>query len=49
MEDGIAWDDPNLAIDWELDKYDIEKPILSEKDMHRPTLKESPTYFKVTK
>lgn len=34
---GIAFDDPDLAIDWPID---IQKAILSEKDQHHPTLKE---------
>ena len=33
---GIAFDDPDLAIDWPID---IAKAILSEKDQHHPTLK----------
>ena len=32
---GIAFDDPDLAIDWPIDK---EQAILSEKDQHHPTL-----------
>ena len=35
-EAAIAWDDPDLAIDWRIPK---EKAILSEKDRHHPTLK----------
>lgn len=34
---GIAFDDPDLAIDWPID---LSKAILSEKDKHHPTLKE---------
>ena len=34
---GIAFDDPDLAIDWPID---IAKAVLSEKDQHHPTLKE---------
>lgn len=34
---GIAFDDPDLAIDWPID---LTKAILSEKDQHHPTLKE---------
>lgn len=34
---GIAFDDPDLAIDWPID---IKKAVLSEKDQHHPTLKE---------
>lgn len=44
-EGGIAWDDPEINIDWELDKYNIDKPILSEKDSNRNTLKNSETFF----
>lgn len=35
MERGIAWNDPELAIDW-----GIENPILSEKDTKNPSFKE---------
>lgn len=34
---GIAFNDPELAIDWSMD---LEKVILSEKDQKHPTLKE---------
>ena len=36
-EGGIAWDDPDLNIDWRLP---ADKIILSEKDKHHPLLKE---------
>lgn len=36
-EGAIAWDDPDLAIDWQI-PYD--KVILSEKDMKHPALKD---------
>ena len=39
-ERGIKWDDPYLKINWKLKEYDIEKPIVSEKDQSLPTLKE---------
>lgn len=45
-EGGIAWDDPEINIDWQLEKYSIEKPILSEKDTNRDTLKNN-TFFKM--
>lgn len=40
-EGGIAWNDPDVGIDWQ---YEGE-PILSEKDKKHPTLKESKTEF----
>lgn len=47
MEGGIYWNDPELGIDWEgiFQKYGITEPKLSEKDMERPTLGVSETYF----
>ncbi|MMZ71309.1 dTDP-4-dehydrorhamnose 3,5-epimerase [compost metagenome] len=33
---GIAWNDPDLGIDWP-----IESPVLSEKDTHNPLLKDA--------
>lgn len=35
-ESGIAWNDPNLNIKWELEG----EPVLSEKDQNNPTVKE---------
>ena len=35
-ERGIAWDDPDLAIPWP-----VEKPVVSERDRHNPSLAES--------
>ena len=42
-EGGIAWNDPDLNIDWRIPK---DKIILSEKDKMHPTLKEHKTVFK---
>jgi dTDP-4-dehydrorhamnose 3,5-epimerase len=39
---GIAWDDPDLAIDWPIPPG---KAILSEKDTRHPRLSSLPTYF----
>ncbi|WKN45220.1 dTDP-4-dehydrorhamnose 3,5-epimerase [Tunicatimonas pelagia] len=39
-EAGIIWDDADLAIDWELEKYDIQEPIISDKDLALPRLSE---------
>lgn len=36
-EHGIAWDDPDLAIPW-----DVSSPLLSEKDRRHPRLAELP-------
>lgn len=44
-EAGIIWNDSDIGIDWQFEKYGIEKPIFSEKDQKHPTLKESPKYF----
>lgn len=38
-ERAIAWDDPDLGIDWKVPK---DKIILSEKDRHHPKLKDCP-------
>jgi len=48
-EAGILWNDPQLNINWEFEKYEIDSPILSEKDKVHPTLSESPEYFRVRK
>ena len=46
-EAGIAFDDPDIGIDWEAIKkeFGIEELILSEKDQNHPTLKESKYKF----
>lgn len=42
-EGGIAWNDPDVAVDWMLDG----EPILSEKDKKHPTLRECGMTFEV--
>ena len=41
-EGAIAWDDPQIGIEWGVDKNDI---ILSEKDTHHPKLMEAEFLF----
>lgn len=41
-EGALAWDDPDLGIDWRLPS---EKVILSEKDRHHPRLKDANWLF----
>ena len=41
-EAGIAWDDPDIGIDWKIPAGNI---ILSEKDMHHPLLKDARDLF----
>lgn len=41
-EGAIAWDDPDLAIDWQIPQ---DKIILSKKDSNHPMLKDAPYLF----
>ena len=41
-EGAIAWDDPDLAIDWQIPH---DKIILSKKDSNHPMLKDAPYLF----
>lgn len=34
-EDGLLWNDPEIGIDWQFEKYGISNPLLSEKDINR--------------
>lgn len=38
-EDGLAWDDKDIGVDWPLDRLDGIEILLSEKDKLNPTLK----------
>lgn len=44
-EGGILWNDPEIGIDWPLDK--VEEIILSKKDQNWKNLKETPIDFKI--
>jgi len=39
-ESGIIWNDPDLNIEWELEKYEVSQPIVSEKDKQLPKFEE---------
>ncbi len=36
-ESGIIWNDPTIHIDWELEKYAIKQPLVSDKDLALPS------------
>lgn len=40
FDGGIKWNDPDLNIDWQLDKYGINEVLVSEKDDELPMLKD---------
>lgn len=42
IDKGVAWDDPDLAIDWPMNK---DQAILSDKDRGQPSLADLPRYF----
>ena len=44
-ESGIIWNDPEININWGLENYGIEKPILSEKDQKRLSLSKTSIHF----
>lgn len=39
-ESGIIWDDPEVDVDWGLEKYGIKQPLISEKDLELLTLEQ---------
>jgi dTDP-4-dehydrorhamnose 3,5-epimerase len=40
-EGSIRWDDPDVAIDWQMEKLsELDAPLLSEKDAVAPFLKD---------
>ena len=39
---GLAWDDPELGIDWPLPASGV---VLSDKDARQPRLRDLPDYF----
>lgn len=39
-EGGVAWNDPQIGIDWLLEAHDIHTPLLSAKDQTLPLLKD---------
>ena len=43
-EGAIAWNDPDLGIDWKISKDDI---VLSAKDMNHPVLKDACSPFDI--
>ena len=44
-EDGVLWCDPKINVDWNLEKYGIENPLLSEKDKNRLPLSDNTPDF----
>jgi len=44
-EGGIIWNDPDVGVEWNLEKYGIEKPIVSEKDQKNGSFKELKNEF----
>lgn len=44
-ENGILWNDPEIGINWQFEKYGITTPILSAKDQIRTCLKDTNVNF----
>lgn len=51
LEDGILWNDPEIGIDWDdiFKEYNIESPLLSDKDKNREPLMKCKTRFRRNK
>lgn len=48
LEGGILWNDDEVGINWKeiFDEYNINEPLLSDKDTKHPVLSKSKVYFK---
>lgn len=46
-EKGIMWNDPDINVDWQLEKYGIKEPIISDKDSKNVLLKDIEKDFTV--
>jgi len=46
-ERGIKWNDPTINIDWKLKEYNIQNPIVSEKDNTLPSLEEYNSQYNI--
>lgn len=48
MEGGILWNDPEIGINWEemFEEYNIDNPLLSDKDQVHPTLSKNKVLFR---
>lgn len=51
LEDGILWNDPEIGIDWDniFKEYNIDSPLLSDKDRNREPLTKCKTCFRRSK
>ena len=51
LEDGILWNDEELGINWNeiFEEYNIDNPLLSEKDQKREPLSKCKTKFRRNK
>jgi dTDP-4-dehydrorhamnose 3,5-epimerase len=41
-ERGVAWDDPDLAVSWPVDR---QRAVLSDRDRRNPRLRDIASYF----